>query len=51
MTVKPRAFVANTHCINRGRNSALKEIKAYLNGVAYERYTKQSKLTDYFTQK
>ena len=27
----------------------MKEIKAYLNAVAYERYTKQSKLTDYFT--
>jgi len=44
MTVKPRAFVANTY--KPCRNSAMKEIKAYRNGVAYERYTKQSKLTD-----
>ena len=29
----------------------MKEIKAYLNAVAYERYTKHSKLTDCFTQK
>jgi len=50
MTVKPRAFVANTYK-PRGRIRATKEIKGNLNAVAYDRYTKQSNLTDYFTQK
>jgi len=29
----------------------MKEIKAYRNAAVYGRYTKQSKLTDYFTHK
>ena len=45
-----RALPSQTH-IHRGGNSAMKEIEAYRNAAVYERYTKQSKLTDYFTHK
>jgi len=45
-----RALPSQTH-IHRGRNGDTKEIRAYLNAAVHEGYTKQSKLTDYFTHK
>ena len=52
MKVKPRASVASTYSIHRGRNSAMSvKLRRILNAAVYEGYTKQSKLTDYFTHK